>query len=298
MSGTVLLTGVTGLIGRQTIAPLQELGFEVIGASRSGASVGGIRGVAVDLLDPADQLRVFEDLGATHLVHLAWHDHPRDRWSSPANLDWAAATLRLVRAFAQSGGTRAVAVGSCAEYEWTDQPLAEGSPLKQSSLYGAAKATTGMALIASAASLNLSLAWARVFFCYGPGEPEGRLLGDLIKGIKAGRAVDCTDGLQKRDFLHTADIGRALAAILAGEVQGAVNVGSGTATPVKELIDEVAHQMGHPELIRLGARQRPADDPPLVVADVSRLREELAYSPRFDIKAGVADVLRREGVVA
>lgn len=292
MVKTVLLTGATGLIGRQTIAPLQELGFTVLAGSRSGQDIEGVAGIAIDILDPEQPKSVFSSRLITHLVHLAWHDHPQDRWTSPANLDWAAASLRLVRAFSQAGGRRAVAAGSCAEYEWGDQPLSEASPLKQNSLYGAAKATTGMALMAASPSLNLSLAWARIFFCYGPGEPKGRLLGDLIKGISAGETVDCTDGEQARDFMHTRDVGRALAAILNSDVTGAINVGSGIATPVKNLIGEVSSQMGHIERVNLGAKPRPKNDPMRVLADVSRLREEIDFKPIFDIRSGVADILK------
>lgn len=295
MSGTVLLTGATGLIGRQTIAPLTALGFEVLAASRSGTHVNGATPIAVDLLDADAVQTLFDGRSISHLLHLAWHDHPRDRWSSPANLDWAAASLRLVRAFAAAGGKRVVAAGTCAEYEWGDRVLSETSPLKQNSLYGAAKATTGMALTSAASVMGLSLAWARIFFCYGPGEPKGRLLGDLIEGISAGETVDCTDGLQERDFLHTADIGRALAATLASTVDGPINIASGQATPVRSLIEAVSCQMGHPDRVKLGARPRPADDPPRVVADVRRLQNEVGFTPRFNIQTGVADVLKAQG---
>jgi len=296
MSKTVLLTGATGLIGRQVIAPLQDLGLTVLAASRGGADVGTAAGIKLDILDPEQPKQVFSSGLITHLVHLAWHDHPKDRWTSPSNLDWAAATLRLVRAFAEAGGERVVAAGTCAEYEWGEDVLSETAPLKQNSLYGAAKATTGMALTAAAPSLGISMAWARIFFCYGPGEPKGRLLGDLIKGISAGETVDCTDGLQERDFLHTADVGRALAAILDSELEGAVNVASGNATPVKDLIGEVAAQMGHPERVNLGAKERPLDDAKRVVADISKLRDGTGFKPQFDLKVGVADVLKSEGL--
>ena len=293
MARTVLVTGATGLIGRQTIAPLRELGFTVLAGSRSGVDVEGAAGLACDILDPNAPEELFKSGLISHLLHLAWHDHPRDRWTSPANLDWAAASLRLVRAFAEAGGTRVVAAGSCAEYEWGGDRLSEDSSLKQNSLYGAAKATTGMALTAAAPVLGVSLAWARIFFCYGPGEPKGRLLGDLIKGIAAGEDVDCTDGLQKRDFLHTEDIGRGLAAILNSEAEGAINLASGTAIEVRSLIEEVASQMGHPERVRLGARPRPFDDPAIVEADVTRLNE-IGFEPVHDVASGVAQVLGQD----
>ena len=140
--------------------------------------------------------------------------------------------------------------------------------------------------------LGLRAAWARVFFVYGPGEPKGRLLGDVIAGLRAGQTVPCTDGLQERDFLATPDIGRALAHLLDCGAEGAVNVASGTAIPVRDLIATAADHMGHPELIDLGARTRPAGDPPRIAAAITRLRT-LGFAPRLDLAAGLADAIDR-----
>ena len=297
MGKRVLLTGATGLIGRQCIAPLEAMGHEVLAVSRSGRSVGGASGIAVDLLDSANVSETVHAVKADALLHLAWHDHPADRWTSPANLDWAAATLRLVRDFAAAGGTRVLAVGSCAEYEWTDAPLAETAALKPASLYGSTKAATSLALTAAAPAMDISLAWARIFFCYGPGEPKGRLLGDLITGLTRGEPVDCTDGLQVRDFLHTADIGRALAATLESDVTGAINVARGEGTEVREIIQTVARLLGADALVRLGARDRPPGDAPFVVADTRRLKDEVGFRPDLDHESGLLDLLRAEGAV-
>lgn len=295
---SVLLTGATGLIGRQVVAPLLEQGCRVIAASRSGQPVAGAEALALDLLDGAGVLRAIGGLGATHLIHLAWHDGPKDRWTAPANLDWVGASLHLLRAFAAAGGRRAVMVGSCAEYDWSQAaagPMGEDTPLRPATLYGAAKAATGIAALAGAGALGLSLAWARPFFCYGPGEPEGRLFGDIIRGLRTGRQVDCTDGLQRRDFLSTFDLGRALAALLVSPLQGAVNVASGEATEVRSLILTLARALGGEDRVRLGARARPADDPPLIQADVARLTAGTGFRPTRDLASGVAATLAAEG---
>lgn len=286
----VLLTGATGLIGRATAAALTEAGHKVVTLGRNLAS-----DITCDLLDPGATTTALEATRASHLVHLAWHDGARDRWTSAANLDWMAATLHLVREFARTGGQRAVCAGSCAEYDWSVPELIEATPLRPRTLYGAAKAGTGMALCAGQDSLGLSLAWARIFFVYGSGEPPGRLFGDLISNLKVGQPVDCTDGLQERDFLHVGDLARALLRLLETNVTGPVNVASGTAIPVRALIEEVAKQMHHPDLIRLGAITRAADDPARLAADVTRLRHEAGFVPQHDITSGVADILRSEG---
>ncbi|SPH18092.1 dTDP-glucose 4,6-dehydratase [Defluviimonas aquaemixtae] len=289
-AGRVLLTGASGLIGRQVAAPLRALGFEVVPVTRR---TGGLIG---DILTDPEGLVVRAE--ADHLIHLAWYDGP-DRWHGPENLDWVGASLHLLRAFAEAGGKRAVMVGSCAEYDWTGQGrLSETSPIRPATLYGTAKAATGMAALAGAEALGLSLAWARPFFCYGPGEPRGRLFGDLIRGLMAGEEVDCTDGLQKRDFLHTEDIGRALAALLASPTEGAVNIGSGEAVAVKDMIGTLARALGREHLVRLGARARPEGDPPLIEADVTRLSREVGFRPAYDMERGILAVLDAEGALA
>lgn len=300
-SGSVLLTGASGLIGRQCVKPLQALGFRVIAVSRTARQVAGVESYGADILDPRAVQRLCDEVQPSHLLHLAWHDGAKDRWTAAANLDWIGASLSMLRAFAASGGQRAVMVGSCAEYDWTDiadRSLPESAPLRPATLYGAAKAATGTAALAGSQALGLSVAWARPFFCFGPGEPEGRLFGDLIRGLASGREVDCTDGLQERDFLSTMDQGRALAALLASPVQGAVNIASGHAIAVRQVIAELASQIGQPGLVRLGARSRPAGDPARIVADVTRLREEVGFTPNFNLAASVRATLVAEGVLA
>jgi nucleoside-diphosphate-sugar epimerase len=292
----VLLTGATGLIGRQTIAPLRERGFTVVALSHSSRSVAGVdETVVADLLDGGSTRAAVRSAAATHLIHLAWHDTLADRWTSPKNIDWSAATLQLVRRFAEAGGQCAVIAGSCAEYDWrAEGPFSEGDALGAATLYGRAKAATGALLMAAAREIGISLAWARIFFCYGPGEPPGRLVGDLIAGLSSGNVVECTDGRQARDFLHTADIGRALALLADRKASGPVNVGSGRAVPVATVIEAVARLLGRPDLVRLGAQPRPLDDPPCIEADVRRLTMEFGFRPEFDLESGIADVVRQE----
>lgn len=291
----LLLTGATGLVGRQTIGPLRALGYHVIALSRSTTPVAiADETLSADILNPEETLRAVKKAAAETLVHLAWNGSQADRWASPANLDWAAASLRLVREFADAGGRRVAAAGSCAEYDWSaGSVFSETSPIAPASLYGAAKAATGALLVAAAPALGLKLSWARMFFCYGPGEPPGRLLGDLISGLTSGLTVDCTDGLQKRDFLHAADIGRALALITDSTHEGPINVASGHAVAVRDIIETAASQLQRPELVRLGARSRPADDPACIEANVTELGK-IGFQPEFDLQRGIADVIARD----
>ena len=288
----ILVTGAAGFLGRHCNAALADAGAQPIAFVRGLPDLpAGVETVRGDMLEPASRQAALDAAEAEVLIHFAWHSDPRDRWRTPANLDWIAASLALAQEFSARRGKRFVFVGSCAEYAWTCEHLSENfTPLRPATLYGAAKAATGMALSAAAEALGLSVAWPRVFFCYGPGEPRGRLVPDLIAGLTRGERVACTDGEQRRDFMHAADIGRAVAEIALSDWQGPINVATGEAIAVKQLIGEVAQVLGRPDLVDLGAIPRSPSDPPLLEANIAALRE-FGFVPRFDLAAGIADTI-------
>lgn len=131
----------------------------------------------------------------------------------------------------------------------------------------------------------------RVFFLYGPHEKPGRLVSEVAAGLLAGRPVPCTDGAQRRDFLHVADVASAFVALLDSAVEGPVNIGSGEAVSVRSVVAELAPLAGRPDLPRLGALPSRPDDPPLIVADIARLRDEVGWRPRVSLLEGLADTL-------
>jgi nucleoside-diphosphate-sugar epimerase len=51
----------------------------------------------------------------------------------------------------------------------------------------------------------------------------------------------------------------------------------------------VGRQIGRPDLLQLGARSAPANEPALLVPAVARLRDEVGWQPRFRLRDGIAD---------
>lgn len=296
--GRVLVTGAAGLIGRGCVAQLAARGWQVHAVSRRPRADGdGVAWHAADLLEPGAAARVVDEARPTHLVHLAWETAHGAFWTSPDNLRWVAASLDLARAFAEAGGRRAVVAGTCAEYRWGDDaPLVEGSsPLEPATLYGASKHALHLVLQAYAAQAGVSLAWGRVFFLYGPGESPGRLVPSLALAMLDGRPAECSHGRQVRDFLHVDDAGRAFAALLAGDVEGPVNIASGRPASIAEVARLLGEATGRPDLLRLGARPAPAGEPAVIAADVARLRDEVGWRPRQGLDQGLratVDALR------
>jgi nucleoside-diphosphate-sugar epimerase len=285
----VLITGASGFVGRACLAELRRAGWEAHVVSRSLSPRDGSH--AIDLLDPAQVSALVAALRPTHLLHLAWVTAPGAYWASPDNHRWVGASLHLVREFSRHGGRRAVLAGTCAEYDWGHGVCyEERTPLAPATLYGQCKLQLHRQLAAIAGEAGLRVAWARLFFLYGPHEHPARLVPSVTRALLRGEEVVCSAGTQRRDFLHVADAARALVALLGSALEGAVNVASGQAVAVREVLGLIAAALNAPERARPGTR--PAEnEPPLVVGDVRRLRGELRWSPNFDLRRGILDTV-------
>jgi nucleoside-diphosphate-sugar epimerase len=299
--GRVLLTGATGLIGSRAIAPLLAAGHEVHAlARRAGPACAGVVWHEVDLLDDGAVQPLIAEIAAERMLHLAWFTEHGRFWSAGENLDWLAAGVRLLRAFAQAGGRRAAMAGTCAEYDWTrlDGPCREldgadgpATPERPATLYGASKRATRLVCQAYAQETGLSLAWGRVFLLYGAGEHERRLVAQVARALLSGEEAPTSDGAQLRDFMHADDVAAGFAALLDSEVEGPVNVASGQAVSIADVLALIAGATGRPELLRLGALARRDGEPELLVADVRRLRDEVGFTPSVALEQGIAETV-------
>ena len=276
-----LVTGASGLIGSRTLAPLRRLGFEVHGASRHTPADRGFPHLIADLRDPPQIETVLATLRPTHILHCAWDVTHGRFWQAPENIDWVAATLTLGRMAAAHGVARFVGVGTCVEYDWSDDtggPRREDDPTRPHTLYGVAKDHTRALLAALFARTGTHFAWGRVFDLFGAGEAPGRFIASLLRTLRAGETFTCRHGQLQRDYLAVEDVGIALAALLASDVEGPVNIASGVAVALGDLARDAAGLLGGAG--RLVIDTQPAPSQPLVMrANITRLRHEVGALP-------------------
>lgn len=289
----IIVTGASGFVGWHVLAPLVARGYEVHAVvrrpRRDEPGPAAVTWHEADLLDGDARSALLDAIAPSHLLHAAWSLEPGKYADSPTNLDWVAASIDLARRFQSGGGRRVVTVGTCFEYEHGLRPvLDEGAPRQPSTVYGAAKQSLSIAMEALGRATGLSSAWARLFYLYGPLEDRRRLVGDIASSLLEGRPVATSEGRVRRDYMFVADAGDALAALLDSDVTGPVNVATGTAPPVRELVELVASAIGRVELVQFGARPTAPTDPAEIRADVTRLRDEVGWSAVTPREAGVA----------
>ena len=312
----MLVTGAGGFIGRHSVEPLHRLGYEVyaamsprpgalerLAADRTAADMlQGAKVLRADLTDAHAIDALIGEVRPSHLLHFAWIATPGLYWGSPDNYRWLAASRHLLQSFQEAGGIRAVMAGSCAEYDWSKVTLCHErtSPLAMTPGTGEVDRVTPYAackialerVLETYGGAGLSTAWGRIFFQYGPGEHRARLVASVIVNLLAGREAPCTHGRQVRSFLHVEDVGAAFAALLSSEVQGPVNIGSGEPCSIAHLLERLAAHIGRPDLLKLGAREAPPGEPPVLVPDIVRLSQEVGFQPKWALEEGLRDAVR------
>lgn len=291
----VLVTGARGFIGSNCLETLEERGYLVHAISSKGrwnSRESAVEWHHADLHNYEQIVRLLPEVRPHYLLHLAWDVKHGSYWRSIENLRWVRSSLNLVQAFIEAGGERIVTAGSCAEYDWSYGYCSELiTPLNPSTLYGVCKDALQKITTAACQEKGVSSSWGRLFFLYGPGENENRLVSSVITALLKGQDALCTHGEQIRDYLHVRDAAEALVCLLASDVEGPVNVASGRAVKLRKVVDTAAKTVGRADLVRYGAVEAADDDPPLLLANTKRLMGDVGWQPRYSLNEGMMETV-------
>lgn len=302
MTERLLLTGATGFVGRALPGALRARGFDVHAlAHHAPGADPAATWHRLDLFDEGATRALLRDLRPAVLVHAAWYVTHGRFWTAPENAAWVEASDALAAAFLEAGGRRMVGIGTCAEYDWggpgAQAPWPETRALAPATPYGQAKAALAARLAARfEAAGRASLAWARLFHLFGPGEHPDRLVPAVARALAEGREAACASGRPVRDLASTRFVGQALAALAASGVAGPVNIGSGEGRAIAEVVRFLGRAAGRPDLVRLGALPDRPGEVPRMVADISRLRREVGFAAPAMVEADLMAVLETFGV--
>lgn len=273
MTPRILLTGATGFVGRQVLRALSQAGASVRAVVRENTDdkrLDALSGVD-SIVGSADLFRESVDWYTDALkdidtvVHLAWYAEPGKYLQSPENIVCLESSLRMAQAAARAGVKRFVGVGTCFEYDLSGGMLSTDTPLRPISPYAGAKAAAYLALSQWLPPQGVSFAWCRLFYLFGEGEDNRRLVPYLHTQLAAGKPVELTSGNQIRDFLDVSIAGDKIAEITLGAHVGAANICSGVPITVKQIAERIADEYGRRDLLRFGARPDNLVDPPCVV---------------------------------
>lgn len=184
--------------------------------------------------------------------------------------------------FTSSGGA---IYGECA---W---PATENDPPQPLSPYAVSKLAGEEYLATWSRLYGADHVTCRLANVYGPRQRttlEGGVVAIFLDRMRAGQETEIFgDGNQTRDFVYVGDVVAAMLAGAASPAGGVYNVGTGVATPVRELHRLCAQTAGVAQEPALGAA-RPGDLRHSVI-DPSHAADELQWRAETTLAAGLAD---------
>lgn len=273
MTGSVLLTGATGFVGRQILQALQMAGIRVRVVIRTGsqtrlpAHISTIEKIiqSPDLFSECSEWWAENCKGVDTVIHSAWYAEPGQYLQSEKNIDCLAGTLQLAKGAAKAGCKRFIGIGTCFEYDLTSGTVSVETKLYPLTPYAGAKAAAFMALTQWLPLQRVEFAWCRLFYLYGEGEDARRLVPYLRARLEKGASAELTSGIQIRDFMDVAQAGRMVVDVALSNQQGPINICSGIPITIRQLAENIADEYGRRDLLRFGVRPDNLVDPPCVV---------------------------------
>lgn len=298
----VVVTGGAGYIGSVAVARLAELGHEPVvidsfWRGHRGAVADQVTIRDVDLRD-ADRVRdALIDIRPDAVMHFAAATLVGESVQQPSdyfinNLEGA---MHLLAGMQASGTTRLVFSSTAAVYgEPETVPISETATTEPINPYGRSKLMIEQMLPWHEQAWGLKYATFRYFNVAGAtalqGEdhdPETHLIPAALQtllGLRPHLALYGTDyptpdGTAIRDYVHVSDLVDAhiLALAKLDNTLGPMNLGTRDGFSVRQVIDAVERVTGQKLSVETAPR-RPGD-PPVLIADASRVRQVLGWNP-------------------
>ena len=312
----VLVTGGTGYIGSTAVEILLSQGYEIsilddcsMGhADTVPAGVRFVQGSLLNANEVADALQ-----GCEAVMHFAGKSLVGESVEKPdlyqsVNVDGTRILLDEMR---KQSITKIVFSSSAATYgEPKIVPILETSETNPTNPYGATKLAIDHMITEEAKNHGISAASLRYFNVAGAlnaqrgwlaerHNPETHLIPNVLRSTNAnpvkifGTDWPTEDGTCIRDYVHVIDLIDAHIKALNSLGQPGheiYNLGSGSGYSVREVVKAASDAIGHQ--IPFVDSPRRAGDPAVLIADISKAKRMLDWSPTRNMTTMVADTLQ------
>jgi nucleoside-diphosphate-sugar epimerase len=314
---TILITGGSGFLGTYVTKQLAERGdrviiFDAVPPIATLAAVTKpyerqITYVRGQILDMAGLMRCVQQHGIERIFHAAALYDPPYSLDEPAitfqvNLNGTINVMEAARLFEVQRVvlSSSIAVYAPKQYEPIDekhpiQTPTAGNPLGP---YGASKAAAEIIAMSYYSTNKVDVIALRNSAIYGYGMRYPMYIKPMIENSVRGIPTRfSTGGDMCRDYTHVKDIAQAVVKALdvsaATLKQRIFNVGSGTMHSAAQVAAMVRTLLPQAE-IEIGAGLSEIEQSDMRARgtlDLTAIRQQLKYEPRFSLKAGIRDYI-------
>lgn len=306
---TVLVTGGAGYLGSHACLALSEAGFtpvvfdDLSNGHREHVQWGPLE--VGDIGDAAHLNAIFERHQPVAVLHFAARIEVGESTRDPGAFykTNVGGTVELIEAARRAGVNALVFSSTCATFgDPVALPMNESHPQVPLNPYGRSKLMVEQLLADYDRYVGFRSTVLRYFNAAGA-DPQGRIgewhepethaiplafevaLGQRKQFTIFGDDYDTRDGTALRDYVHVLDLAdahvSALKRLLAGGASTSFNLGTGTGTTVRELVDGVSRTVGEPLQTEVASRRD--GDAPVLIANSAKARDQLGWVAKRDL---------------
>lgn len=295
----VVITGGLGFVGSRIGARLLQEGHRVTVLDNSATSVvatlAGAEVLAVDLTDAA-AAAALPMAPADCLMHLAGPSSGLASAKDPVgtiSLGYQI-TLNALALAARLGVSRFLHASSMTVYGNPPRnPVREDFACAPISQYGVGKFANERLVEITCSARDMAFVNLRMFNVYGPGQNLARTDQGLVSIftamlLKSPKIISRGSLDRFRDIVHIDDVVKAWILCAEGDrARGALNVGSGSAITISEIITTIADELGVSDKLAIEVAEGTPSDIFGISADISALRAAVGYAPTLSPQEGV-----------
>lgn len=300
----VLVTGGTGLVGRQLVQLLIEQGAKITVVSLDDPKIApkGVKFIKADLREFSNCLEVCKNKEI--VFHLAGiKGSPALTSKQPASFFVPTITFNtnMMEASRRMGVSRYLYTSTVGVYApakvFKEDDVWKTFPSPNDRFAGWAKRMGEL----QAESYKIEYGWNKISIVrpaniYGPFDnfdPQtSTVIASLIK-----RALDREnplivwgDGLPIRDFIYSKDVARGMMLAIEKGVNVPVNLGSGKGITIRELAETVAKLVPGGPIKIVWDKSKPIGDKKRLM-DTTRARELLGFKPMVSLEQGIKETM-------
>ena len=307
----VLVTGGAGYIGSHTVKQLIKGNYNIIiidnlQEGHIESIPKNIKFVKGDLADKELLNKVMRDYKIGSVIHFAANCLVPESVKEPIKYfdNNIINSLNLLKAMLENNIKKIVFSSTCAVYgELKKTPIKEDDPRVPTNPYGLSKLMFENILEVCDKAYNLRYVSLRYFNAAGADisgeigedhDPETHLIPLIMQAALGkreniqifGTDYETKDGTCIRDYIHVTDLADAhilaLKWLAKGKESRVFNLGNGNGFSVKEIVD-LSRKITGKDIPIVEASRREGD-PARLVASSDKIKKELKWNPRYDIK--------------
>lgn len=285
----VVIFGASGFVGRNLVGALGKTDIEIIASDMEVLGLKNINFVKADLLDFDSVSNVVK--GSDSIIHLAASSLPSSlkdpRLNARINIEGTLNIMDAARKYDVNNIIFSSASSLVGEVKYS--PVDEKHPCAPKTPYGVTKYACEHYLKVYQELYGLNYLIFRFFNIYGPWQypKSGALVPMIFDKLKTEGSFNLFgDGSQTRDFVFVDDVAefymKALKKNIKNEI---VNLGTGKATSIKEMVETVGEIMGiKPKINYLPPRLGEIDN---FIADTTKLKRLFGSVPKTKLDDGL-----------